>query len=240
MASNVAALARKPLELIQERRLPWKLRWLKYLRVTRPIRSARVVVASFADDPRLPSLFLHEYGPEFLEETLAACARAGMKPFLAFGTLLGHYRDGGFIRHDADIDMGLLEDDFAKRHRLVVEMERLGYTTRLNTDTEVAFYRAEFPTLFVDFFRFRRSGASMVYHDSRGATQYEFAFPASAFDALVPVKFLGRIDAWIPAGVEAFLQASYGDWRTPRTAFDNVNDHPNMTVVGSAVEGGQR
>jgi hypothetical protein len=45
------------------------------------------------------------------------------------------------------------------------------------------------------------------------------------------VKFLGSIDALIPRRVEAFLEASYGDWRTPREAFDNVHGHPNMRVL---------
>jgi len=226
-----ADVMRKLAELVQERRLPWKLRWLKYIRPGRPRASLRVIGASWRDSPDLPQLFLHEYGAELVADTLDACRIVGMKPFLAFGTLLGHYRDHGFIPHDADIDFGLLQADFTKRDLLELEMQKRGYLTRLNDDREIAFYKPQFPTLCVDFFVFTRKGDSFVYHDARGDEEYEFSFPADVFDDLIPVKFLGRIDAWIPKGTEQFLEASYGDWRTPKKDFHNVHDHPNVRVT---------
>jgi len=217
--------------VLRERRLPWKLRWLKYIRPGKPLVSLRVVTACLRDSPALSRLLLHQFGPEFLTETLQACTTVGMTPFLAFGTLLGHYRDNGFIKHDADIDLGLFEADFAKRDRLRTEMARLGYTTRISSDREISFYKPEFPTLLVDFFLFRRKGASFVYNDSRGDTHYEFSFADDIFSELVPVKFCGHIDAWIPKGTERFLEASYGEWRTPKEDFHNVDDHPNVKIV---------
>lgn len=223
-------LAKLP-DIVRERRLPWRLRWLKYIRVGKPRASFRVVAASWRDSPDLPQLFLHEFGAELVEETLDVCRSLGMRPFLAFGTLLGHYRDHGFIPHDSDIDFGLLEPDFAKRSRLEREMRKRGYATRLNDEREIAFYKPHFPTLCVDFFLFRRKGDCFVYHDSRGEVEYEFSFPAEIFDDFIPVKFLGRTDAWIPKGTERFLEASYGDWRTPKKDFHNVDDHPNVAIV---------
>ena len=80
----------------------------------------------------------------------------------------------------------------------------------------------------------QRKDDQFVYYDSRGDVEYEFGFPADVFDDFVPVKFLGRIDAWIPSGTERFLEASYGDWRIPKKDFHNVNDHPNVRIVESA------
>jgi hypothetical protein len=219
-------------DVVRERRLPWRLRWLKYLRPTRPLASLRVLKACWRDSADLPSILLHQFGGEFLRETADACRCAGVIPFLAFGTLLGHHRDHGFIAHDADIDFGLLERDFDKRERLKAEMERRGFVTRMHNDNEIAFYKPEFPTLFVDFFLFHRQGDRIVYRDARGTARYEFDFPSSVFDMLVPATLYG-VDVRVPIGVEAFLTATYGDWRTRKKQFDNVNDHPNLKVVAS-------
>jgi hypothetical protein len=218
-------------QTVAQRRLPWKLRWLGYVRPTRPLASLRIISASMRADARLGSLVLHEYGETFMSEALDCCRAAGMRPFLAFGTLLGHQRDHGFIRHDADIDFGLLPDDFAKIPALVRLMERRGFCVRLNDEHEVSFYKPLFPTLFIDFFRFYDKPHAFVYYDTRGDTLYEYAFDREIFRELVPAQFLDRLDTFVPAGTEAFLTASYGDWRTPRERFDNVNDHPNLRVV---------
>ena len=61
--------------------------------------------------------------------------------------------------------------------------------------------------------------------------KFRFAFPAEVFEELVDVRFMGCVDARIPKGTEQFLKASYGDWRTPRKEFNNVYDHPNVSVV---------
>jgi hypothetical protein len=110
-------------------------------------------------------------------------------------------------------------------------MRRRGYVVRLHTERELSFYRPHMPTLLVDFFVFFRKGDDVAYYDQRGETVYEYRFPREVFAELAPARFLGRLDAFIPGRAEQFLEVSYGDWRTPRTAFDNVHGHPNCTVV---------
>lgn len=222
---------RHVVQCLRERRWPWGLRWLKYLQLTHPIRSSRIIAADLARDSALPSLLLQAFGPGLLAETLDACRALHMKPFLAFGTLLGHYRDGGFIEHDADVDFGILQPDFAKVDALCQAMAKKGYSVRLRNEREVSFYKPHFPTLLVDFFLFYRKDDRVVYHDTRGDTVYEFGFPAEVFHGFRPVKFLGRIDALIPERVEEFLEACYGDWRTPKKEFNNVHDHPNLRIL---------
>src|SRR5262245_22500664 len=147
---------RNLVQCLRDRRWPWGLRWLKYIQLTRPILSSRIIAADLTRDAALPSLLLRAFGPQLLTETLAVCRGLQMKPFLAFGTLLGHYRDGGFIEHDADVDFGLLQPDFPKLEALCAAMVKKGYVVRLHNEREVSFYKPHLPTLLIDFFLFYR------------------------------------------------------------------------------------
>lgn len=225
------SLLRRAMSALRNRRLPWALRWVKYVRISKPLQSIRVIIAALRNDSKLGSLLLHTYGEEFLRETLTACQSAGMRPFLAFGTLLGHHRDGGFIKHDADIDFGILESDFGKIDALVSAMKEQGYVVRSNNEHEVSFYKPFFHTLLIDFFRFYEKDRTFVYFDTRGDTVFEYAFAHDILEDFCDVRFLGCLDAYVPQKAEEFLTTSYGDWKTPRKEFNNIHDHPNMRVV---------
>ncbi len=225
------SFARKVLRIARAGHLPWKLRWILYLHPLKPILSLKLILASLIKAPSAPCLMLQIFGQRFLQETLQACSNVGIRPFLAFGTLLGHCREGGFIKHDADIDLGLLEYDIHKIPHLTRAMQKMGYVVRISNDHEVSFYKPHFPTLFVDFFVFYKKHDRAVYYDTRGDTKYEFFFPIETFDEWSEVKFLGHINVLIPKRAEEFLTSSYGDWRTPKKDFDNVHDHPNIRVL---------
>ena len=44
-----------------------------------------------------------------------------------WGTLLGCVREGSFLKHDYDIDVGILADDYANKDILIAAMRRRGY-----------------------------------------------------------------------------------------------------------------
>lgn len=211
--------------------MPWRLRGLKYIS-SGSATGLRLGVATLLGREVAPSDLLDAFGRRFLSESLASAEQAGMRPFLAFGTLLGHRRDGGFIRHDADIDLGLLEVDQPREKvdALEREMHARGFLTRHREPHEISFYKYHFPTLLVDFFYFFREGDTFVYYDRRGDEYYRYVFPVSTLSNLAPATFVG-LAALVPADLEGFLDASYGDWQTPRTAFDNVGGHPNRQLV---------
>src|SRR6185312_12174765 len=53
-------------------------------------------------------------GEKFLRDFTEACDEAKMSPFLMWGTLLGCVRENGFLKHDQDIDFGILAKDWTK------------------------------------------------------------------------------------------------------------------------------
>lgn len=54
-------------------------------------------------DPGVKKIILHR--------TTSTLESNGIRPFLCFGSLLGFVRDGGFMSHDIDLDIGILYDE---------------------------------------------------------------------------------------------------------------------------------
>ena len=67
-----------------------------------------------------------KYGLEALREAVAATDECGGKLFMAFGSLLGAYREKGFIPFDYDLDFGLMAGE--RSDTLVDVMRRHGFT----------------------------------------------------------------------------------------------------------------
>jgi hypothetical protein len=223
------------IRLAEQRELPEQLYYWRHVRFRRPIRSLGLLAKVFRGRISTQSMMLHLYGEDMLRDALACCQNLRLRPFLAFGTLLGYYRDGGFIEHDQDVDLGLMEEDYARRPQLIDLMKARGYLVRLNTDDEVSFYKeglwiSRVTGCFVDFWRFARQGEKVVrgiYDESKGE-QHAYVFSADIFDDFTKVRFMGRQDVLVPSKTEKFLQESYGNWRIPKTDFDIFRDHPNM------------
>lgn len=73
---------------------------------------------------------------KLLEEFHALCEEHGLSYWLAFGTLLGAVRQGGFIPWDDDVDLGMMRDDL-KRLVSIVSQEYDRYRITLIYDKNV-------------------------------------------------------------------------------------------------------
>ena len=61
---------------------------------------------------------LHRYGTGIIEEVSKALSDSGAVYFADFGTLLGATREGSFIPHDDDIDLGVLPGEWSPKRLL--------------------------------------------------------------------------------------------------------------------------
>lgn len=152
-----------------------------------------------------------------LVDAVAALTRAGIRPFLVDGTLLGAVRDGDFMAHDRDIDLGVFIEEWhpglLRCLRTVGFVHRKTYGT-VGRGLEYSFRRSG---IKLDTFFYYRDGARVYHAAWLAGTPIRYEYPA--FD-LAPLTFRGE-QFLAPQDPEAFLVAKYGpDWRVPVTQWD--------------------
>lgn len=159
------------------------------------------------------------HGESFLRDFAEACGEARMDPFLMWGTLLGCVREGGFLKHDTDIDVGILAPDWPKRRSLIEAMRRRGHGLVFSRNYKMRFLgRDLLAHLDVDVF-FPWEG-KMICFDIQESNKLVGAwFPLDAFDNFRSLTFSG-IRVSIPDPPERVLETVYGDWRTPVKEYD--------------------
>lgn len=154
--------------------------------------------------------------------------------WLEAGTCLGIIREGGFIGHDHDTDIGILEEDF--EWSIVTELCQRGFEVKhvfglRHRGLEIAFVRDGVKT---DLFLFYRKGEARWHAAYRnGCKDMERDLIKLVFDAhlventrLKTFSALGDRGAFpVPgkdeADTELYLVARYGPhWRTPDENWD--------------------
>jgi hypothetical protein len=155
------------------------------------------------------------------------------------GLLLGWAREGRMLWHEPqDGDFAYFRED---RQKLLASVPRLidaGFNVdrRLsNNQGDPAAYILEKDWASFEFFENERrdgvvrswSFGSRVRHNE--TVPIEIVCQVPAFD-LAPMEFLGR--TWRkPDDHAAYLNAVYGDWKTPNFDFDYVRDDPSIVDV---------
>lgn len=183
--------------------------------------------------------FSVEHAVQALRDFSALFPKEEWPWYLVSGTLLGVYRDGGFMAHDYDIDLGI-NDGEVDAQAMLERLEQASEFVVKKIDHHLEVSRLPsghyaiqaFRTMYkvihkdgvnLDIFIHYREG-DVLWHGSvihrwdnkaYGLTDYELAG--------VPV--LG------PDNPEYYLEENYGDWRTPVTDFDCTTGTPNLVIA---------
>ncbi|MEO7421033.1 MAG: hypothetical protein ABIU87_01400 [Ornithinibacter sp.] len=176
-----------------------------------------------------------------LADLAAALPVPRWKWYVISGTFLGLVREGGFLAHDYDVDVGITYDaetmpamiaTLAADPRFVVKKVDDAQSVVREHDGRYAVERAlalvkliHTSGINVDVFVHHPSG-EMMWHGS-SLHQWE----NTAFD-LAPYT-VGGVDVLGPADADRYLTENYGDWRTPVTDFNCTTGTPNLVITRS-------
>ena len=163
--------------------------------------------------PAIPYLAVPEaLRLQVIDRLMTALEPHGIRPFLAFGTLLGKEREGGFMAHDGDLDMGILtsEADVAQVRPLlenagfeVVVAEGTQWPCRLKLQC-----KEQVP---VDLVFFHREGQHLLTYGS--VLGHKLIRKRTLFDLREDAFLNTRV--WVPDPPVVFLDENYGAWQQP-------------------------
>lgn len=170
------------------------------------------------------------FGRRYLRDFFSAADEAGVRPFLMWGTLLGCIREGVLLKHDRDIDLGMLAADYALKDALIAAMRRRGYRLVWDKGCKFKFDRPNLDVLLdVDVF-FPWQNMVICASPQDDGRCYAESFPANAFDRLRRHEFL-RLSVLVPDPPERVLETIYRTWQKPVHAYSSRRD-PFEPIAG--------
>lgn len=165
----------------------------------------------------------HKYGLETLLQADKAMRSVDAKMFLAYGTLLGAFRDKNFIAHDFDLDVGVLNSQ--RPGNMEEIMKNFGFTHKrqfyVKETGRITEDQFEYKGVQIDFFYyFEREDSVYCYLASAHETkEWKEAnrtdgFPCMLFPCpktdFVEKDFLGE-KLYMPEKTSEWLIKLYGD-----------------------------
>lgn len=181
-------------------------------------------------------------GNEALNAMSAACKEADVFYWLEFGTLLGAYREHGFITHDDDMDISMWAEDCTRDFENVLlkygfQKKRAFYLYNEDTKTQLLTEIAlSYKGLQLDiFFNFRKNDSKRVcyvYCEPENGEKLivkEFVLPSFEETEMLEIN---QNFYMAPACPSNILKILYGeDYMTPKrnaNATKSINSHINI------------
>ncbi len=186
------------------------------------------------------------YGKKTLISAIEALNSAKVTFWIDFGTLLGFYRDNGFIKGDRDIDLSMFLDDYDENTK--EKMSKYGFKllkTYLVKDGEKIYgmeqtYR--FKKIHLDIFYYSKHNEKLYkthtfigFNNMSMTKSMKFYKGVRVIEQYLPISSFKEVEYFghsvlAPADIPLHLEYHYGkDFMTPRswdytnTIKDNIN-----------------
>lgn len=184
---------------------------------------------------------LQAHGLEVLEELVDINLKHNIGIVPAYGTLLGFVRDGGFMKHDDDIDLAVLPG-LSVTEVLEIFIGKYGYKYRhgLAYHGECTEFTLEHKSgLTIDFFMMVDSGAdllSSVYFWKNDANytdvrQNNLKWVKHPYVTGLRNFNLNGVEVKIPANSEDWLYNEFGNgWKVPDPNFSDAHQPGKLLV----------
>lgn len=183
---------------------------------------------------------LRRNGKVVLAEVVRILDKYNIPGFAASGTLLGFVRDGDFIPHDDDLDIGILPNNEWTPARLLrtllEEEEGFRFMFAFSFHGILTEFKVEYKKVPIDFYFYHLDGddyyCTCYYYfpDKKypdGAANSVRRIHERKVDSLSKLKVFG-IDVPVPSEPEKTLESLYGkNWRIPDAGWDD-SQHPGV------------
>lgn len=157
-----------------------------------------------------------------LKDALEIAARVEVTLFPDAGTMLGFHRDGDFIGHDYDIDLGTRAAESS--------FEELANAYRADWRFRVA--RVRTPESLIQMKHINGSQVDIFRHIPDGEwwlkRSHVYGWRVGRFE-LTTRRFANDLEIAFIEDADSYLEEMYGpDWRIPQSDFDSRTDAPNV------------
>ena len=189
---------------------------------------------------------LQKFGPEALTRLHQLLQKHKVPYYCDYGTLIGFVRDGGFIKHDDDIDISIQPGIMKPVEVLRVFMDAgYGFVHGFNYEGRLLeFTVADSCGVTIDVFfpaKMEKEGmvhgyqpiweASRQYPNEKANTVIEYDFVEAT--GIKTIKVVGTA-ALIPGNFDEVLTSEYGPWKVPDSKFNTVTDRKHRELPGFA------
>ena len=192
------------------------------------------IPAPVPDPQKAAHVFTQAQARATLQDAGHLMQRLQMPWYIVSGTFLGAVREGDFLAHDYDVDIGVHAEDFNPAAFLAgLRADPQFCLVRIDDYVDLvgdALTPIRAPALYkimhrtgveVDIFLHHVEDGKR-WHGSARHRWWNADFTTAPY-AIAGLTVLG------PSDQETYLRENYGDWRTPKTAFDCSTGTPNVS-----------
>lgn len=185
---------------------------------------------------------LKKYGPQVVRDLANIFDRWNIPAFAAYGTMLGFVRDGGFISHDDDMDIGVMPGTMSPQEvlRILLEKER-GFKPLFifKYKENVVEFKVEYRKIPIDFFFYtgeKNEVLSPLFFYEADKTYPSVNANSIKIVHLPLFKGIKKIDIFgckfpVLDDTENALAALYGEgWRVPDKGWNDAK-RPHIVAV---------
>jgi len=172
----------------------------------------------------------HTHASNILHNVHEVLVGMGKTHFIIDGTLLGAVRDGDFIAHDTDIDVGVLFEEWTPVH--VFELTHLFLKKDIVIKHQFGDWENHFEISYhrngikIDLFFYRKDGDFRIFHafENGGRNMNDdvitYEYPAELIENISPMMFQNELYP-APSNPKAVLELKYGaGWIDPVKDWD--------------------
>lgn len=176
---------------------------------------------------------------EALKDFVTLFPRDKWRWYVVAGTFLGAHREGNFLAHDYDIDLGFNDGELDSAVLLsllsqhpVFELKKIDCQIEIIKKDNGCYSFKQLPAMFkiihnnginIDIYIHYRIGDFLC----RGSSVHRWFNKKYDLSEYV----LGDLNVWGPSNPEIYLSESYGYWETPTSLFDCSSDSRNLMVA---------